>query len=157
MNKGCMPRTDFTYEEFEGLLASFYLSLLPMRSSARKRDAKEFKSVVSVLNGFAKRYGVQKPKDAIAHPRPTEHKWGRAQKLEANMMLDALSSFWRDFGIGADPKSFDGQERYRLGRLLLGILHRHGALKAKFDIKRGKRVAVGIESWNREKEFSLLF
>jgi hypothetical protein len=34
-NTGCMPRTDFTYEEFEGLLGSFHLSLLPLRDSTR--------------------------------------------------------------------------------------------------------------------------
>lgn len=81
MNKGSMPNTDFTYEEFEGLLASYYLSLLPLHNSGDARDKQEFEAVLGILNGFAERHDVQKPEDTVAHTRPTSEKWGQPKEF----------------------------------------------------------------------------
>ena len=37
-NTGSMPRTNFRYEEFEGLLGSCHLSLLPLRDGAKPEE-----------------------------------------------------------------------------------------------------------------------
>lgn len=64
------------------------------------------------------------------------------------MMLDMMGSFWVDFGVGYDPKTEDGQERLRLGRLLLGLLHRYGAIEAEFQLIDDKKSAVKVKSLN---------
>ncbi|OGN04764.1 MAG: hypothetical protein A2831_01840 [Candidatus Yanofskybacteria bacterium RIFCSPHIGHO2_01_FULL_44_17] len=157
MNKGSMPNTDFTYEGFEGLLASFYLSLLPLHDSGDVLDKQDFETALGILNGFAKRHKVQKPQNAVAHTRPTSEEWGQPKKFDSCFtLLDMMGSFWRDFGVGTDPKKLDGQERNKLGRLLIGLLDRHGVLKAKFDTLDGQQVAVGVESWTKDREFQSL-
>lgn len=154
MNVGCMPRTDFTYEEFEGLLASYYLSLMPLRDSGDPIDKEDFEAAVTILDGFAERYDVQKPAEAVAHPRKTTEPWGQPKVFETCFtLLDMMSSFWRDFGVGADPKELDGQERHQLGRLLLSILHRRKIIRAKFSFINDKLVAVSLESWAPGKQF----
>ena len=109
-NTGCMPRTDFKYEEFEGLLGNFHLSLLPLRDSAKPEDQRDYQNAMKVLNWFAQRYGVQSPEEAVRNPRARES-WGNASVMTNRSTLDMMNSFWRDFGVGAEPGTEDQKER----------------------------------------------
>ena len=70
--------------------------------------------------------------------------------------LDMMGSFWRDFGVGADPKTEDGKERYELGRLILGVYDRHGIARVGYEAIKGQQVPVKIEDWDREKSSKTL-
>ncbi len=82
MKSGTMPRTDFTYEEFENLLASFYLTLLPLRDRNNTEDKADFETAVAILNGFAERHDLHKPEGAAKDPRSTKFDWGSAEGLQ---------------------------------------------------------------------------
>lgn len=156
LNCGQMPNTDFKYEEFEGLLASYYITFLPLKGRTGK-NGKNFKTLEAILNGFAKRHLVQKPADAAAHPRKTRHAWGQPANLGTCFSaIDMLSSFWKDFGIGDDSRTVDGKEQRKLGRLIIGILHRHRVLTAEFQKVGRNALAIGIIKWNKKKRFSPL-
>lgn len=49
LRRGRMPSTDFRYEEFEGLLGSFFLTLKPLRTV----DPAAFEEILVILLGFA--------------------------------------------------------------------------------------------------------
>ena len=148
-NVDCMPNTDFKYEEFEGLLGSFYLSLAPLRVSSKPKDQRDYQKAMKILNGFAQRYGVQSPEDAVKNPRARES-WGNASVMSNWSTLDMMSSFWRDFGVGADTKTEDSHEIDELGRLILGVYDRHGIARVNYEKHQGKKVPVKLE-WNSEK------
>jgi len=154
-NTGCMPNTDFRYEEFEGLLGSFHLSLSPLKDSARPEDQRDYQRAMKILNGFAQRYGVQSPEEATRNPRARES-WGNASAMSNFSTLDMMGSFWRDFVVGADPKTEDGQERYELGRLILGVYDRHGIASVGYEAIEGQQVPVKLEDWDREKSSKTL-
>lgn len=145
IKSGCMPSTDFRYEEFEGLLASFFLTLLCLKDRSGE-DGEAFQQAVEILNGFAERHNVRLPEEAAKEPRATQEAWGQPSAFSSCFtLLDMMSSFWRDFGVGADPKTHDGMERFRLGRLLLILLDRHKAITAKFQEYEGKQVPIGVQ------------
>lgn len=145
IKSGHMPNTDFYYEEFEGMLASYYMTLLCLKDREGE-DGQVFQTALEVLNGFAERHFVRFPADAAKQSRPTKESWGQPKAFDSCFTLyDMMGSFWRDFGVGADPKTEDGIERFRLGRCLIMLLHRHGAIEAKFQEHEGAQVPVGIK------------
>ena len=146
---GEMPRTDFRYEEFEGLLGSFQLSLRPLQRR-RLEDRAAYDRVMEILGGFAERYGVQSQWLATINQR-AQASWGNASVISTWSTLDMMGSFWRDFGVGADPQTRDGQERYELGRLILGVYDRHGIARVGYEEIDGRQVPVKVEDWDREK------
>ncbi|MDD5463564.1 MAG: hypothetical protein PHP62_00250 [Candidatus Moranbacteria bacterium] len=144
IKSGCMPNTDFRYEEFEGLLASYYLTLLCLKDMDGD-DGKTFIEALEILNGFAERNNVRFPEEAAKEPRPTQEVWGQPRAFDTCFtLLDMMGSFWRDFGIGADPKTLDGIERFRLGRCVLNLLHRHDVITARFDEHEGQQIVTGV-------------
>ena len=52
-NTGPMPGTDLRYEDFEGFLASFVLTLGCLQSSGRTGDLDDYRAIIEILNGFA--------------------------------------------------------------------------------------------------------
>jgi hypothetical protein len=98
LNTGCMPNTDFNYEEFEGLLASYYLSYVHLKESSKPVDQENFKKLEDILNRLAERHSVQLPAEAISNVRATET-WAKPKKLSYFSVKDMLNSFYRDFGI----------------------------------------------------------
>ncbi len=65
-----------------------------------------------------------------------------------------MGSFRRDFAVGDELKTVDHDDRLKLGRLVLDLLHRHHVIVAKFDTTIDRhRVAVGVESFDNSKEF----
>lgn len=117
-NSGHMPLTDFCYEEFEGLLASFFLTAIPLRDCGSASYLARFNEIHNILNGFAERYNVQKPEDAIVNPRKTEEEWGQAKAFCSTCQaLDMTRSFWCDFGVGTNSASADAAALRRLQRL----------------------------------------
>ena len=94
---GCMPNTDFRYEEFEGLLASYALTLKPLKTTEKPEDLKDYNRAMEILNEFAQRYGIQPPEQAIKNPR-TDKEWAKPDVFSNFSMLDMMGSFWRDFG-----------------------------------------------------------
>ena len=98
LNTGCMPNTDFQYEEFEGLIASYYLSYQHLKGSSKPKDQENFKKLTDILNRIAERHSVQIPEEAVNNVRATED-WGKPKKLSYFSVKDMLNSFYRDFGV----------------------------------------------------------
>lgn len=149
-NSGCMPTTDFRYEEFEGLLGSFHLSLLPLRDSARPEDQRDYQKAMEVLNGFSQRYGVQSPEDTVKNPR------GRGSLAEASVMnnqrmLGRKWTLWRDFNIGADPATEDYEEIMKLNRIILSIFGRYNIAQINYKEYQGEKIPVKLEEWNEDQ------
>ena len=149
-NTGCMPRTDFRYEEFEGLLGSFYLSLLPLRNSPNTEDHRDYHKAMGVLTGFAQRYRIQSPEDAVQNPRARES-WGNAHVMTNWSTLDRISSFWRDFQVGEEPRTEDHKELYELARTILRVIDRYGIAQVGYEEYQGERVPVKAEDWDMDK------
>ena len=102
---GVMPNTDFLYEEFERHLASLLLVVRNTFSSEKIKEIEE------VLNGFADRHEIQRPKDAIENPR-------RELRHYTEISSAYLASFYRDFGVGSTSGTTDSEELNYLARLL---------------------------------------
>lgn len=145
---GPMPRCSLTYEALENHLASYVLSLgLLKRHGGRMR--REYDTALRILNGFAERYGLYRPTYAARKPRPTKQPWAQPEVYPCGFSLvDSLSSFWRDFGIGNDPMTADGAARVKLARCILRILASYQVIEPK---KQGGKI-VGIKSWSRPLE-----
>jgi hypothetical protein len=153
LNAGAMPRTDFRYEEFEGMLGSYYLSLLPLKDSSVAEDNVVFKKTVAILDGFAERYGVQKPEQAVAAPRATEEEWGQPRVFDACFtIVDMLGSFWRDFGV-VDEQLIDRQQYHELTIHIAKLFERKNILELKYEIIEGDEEIRGVKQWNKDYEF----
>lgn len=144
-NIGQMPNTEFRYEEFEGLLGSFHLSLLPLRNSKKAKDRDDYATAMNVLNGFAKRYKVQKPEDVVIAPR-TEYIWAKPRPFNSNeTILEMTDSFWKDFGVGMDIDSEDGLARYALGRTILRVFDRYSVANVEYI---NESTPIKLKNWN---------
>lgn len=136
---GEMPNTDFKYEEFEGFLASYYLSLLPLKDGD-EQDKADFQSVVNALTALAQSQGVQTPEIASTQPRPTTEPWGQPEAYPTpSMLLDSFRAFYSDFGVGMEPQTPDGEQRIKLGQVILGVLDRHGVITTASIETEGKK------------------
>lgn len=149
---GCMPNTDFKYEEFEGLLGSFYLSLLPLKDSSRPEDREDYQSAIQVLNYFAKQYEVQSPEEVVKNPR-TKNDWAIAHVMPSSSTLDMVGSFIRDFGVGGEARTPDRKNVCLLGRTVLSVLGRYGVVELDYDTIDGKNVPVKCTNldWTKGK------
>jgi len=108
-NEGKMPNTDFTYEEFEGLLANCYLSFTDKRVSRE-----DFKKATEILKGFAERKKVQPPENTLENPRVPRLRSYALNEGSYSEILDALGAFWHDFNVGGEPYTKDREERDKL-------------------------------------------
>lgn len=153
---GAMRGTDFTHEEFEGLLGSFCLTFRPLEGRGGE-DADAYARLLAILNGFAERHGVRPMDQVTASPRPTEHDWGLPKAcMTPDAVLDHIRSFTVDFGLCQEPGP-DEEGRRALGQTILGILHRYGAIAARFDADgEGRRVAVGVRRWNGSDRYETM-
>lgn len=150
LNTGEMPNTDFRFEEFEGLLASYALTLAPLKASTCD-DAADYDTAIAILDGFADRYKLQKPKIAIDHPRRTREKWGQPKDFgPVFMLLDMMRSFYVDFSIGMEAGTTDCAERLKLGRLILKILVRYSAIEANCESIDGEEIPVSTKNTDRD-------
>jgi hypothetical protein len=96
---GEMPHTDFQYEEFEGFLASYYLTYLHLNESTDGDATAKFKAMYDTLVRFAERHKVQVPQEAIKNVRAKEE-WGKPSKLTSYFMVkDSFNAFRTDFGL----------------------------------------------------------
>lgn len=127
LKRGAMPNTDFTYQEFEGLLGSYYLTLEPLQHGS-DQDKSDFTEIIALLDGLADRHSVQRPAAAGMHPRMTTYEWGQPKILSGFSVLDMLGSFTRDFGITGSKDSQDTKDVGRLGVLLRAIVERKSKL-----------------------------
>ena len=98
-NTGCMPNTDFRYEEFEGLLASAYLTA----EAKYGVDSQRFAKAQALIGNLVEHYKLQSPKEAIANPRSRED-WAQPKKLTPSFRISY--SAYRDFGIRTDTEEF---------------------------------------------------
>lgn len=149
-NTGCMPRTDYRYEEFEGLLGSFHLSLLPLKDSTKPEDQRDYQKAMEVLNGFSQKYGVQSPEEAVKNPR-AEEDWGNASVKTNGATIILMGSFWRDFGLGGKPGDKDQEEQCKLGRTILSVFERYGIAQVGYMEYNGEKVPAELKEWNNEK------
>lgn len=153
INSGVMPNTDFRYEEFEGLLASLYLTLKPLENSGEV-DKKDWQAVVEILNGFAERQTVQLPEKTAAEPRPTDKTWGQPQIFKTCFSVwDMMGSFTRDFGIGFE-EGIDFHEIRHLCQIILAVFKRHDVAKLKIKTINGEERPYGIEIDDSPKLFT---
>ncbi len=96
---GCMPNTDFQYEEFEGFLASYYLTYFHFSTSSKKDEVSKFVELNEILTRFALRHNVQVPKDAVENVRAKED-WGQPHKHTYYFSVkDSFRAFLSDFGL----------------------------------------------------------
>lgn len=143
VKSGCMPNTQVTYEDFENLLASFRLTLLPLKMGSR-RDRKEFRKIEAILEGFAERHSVRDPELASESPRKSPNPPGRPVTfVSSRYMIGEISAFWFDCQIAKDPESEDGRKLEELRSCLYRILHRHGAITPK--LRDGQ--VIGVADW----------
>jgi hypothetical protein len=157
-NTGQMPGTDLRYEDFEGFLASYALTLRCLEKSGRTSDPEDYAEVLKILGGFAERYRVQPPLATLRTPR--SHKGSaKPQEFTNQEMIQMINSFWQDFCVGRvyPGKQFDldAAERIRLGRIILNIFDRYALADVEHVNEKGDRVPVRVKRWlareNRNK------
>lgn len=139
---GAMPYGG-TYEEFAETLAQFHLTFVPLKDRPGD-DARDFARMSEALTRLARRHRVPVPPMFLK-----EHRGVEAFRTPAETM-DHLSAFVRDFGLGQEGTAHalhDAGDRNALGQAILAVLHRYGAVAAKFDEDAGAVVAVGIDRW----------
>jgi hypothetical protein len=157
-NTGLMPGTDLRYEDFEGFLASFALSLRCLEKSGRTSDPEDFAEVVKILSGFAERYKVQPPLVTLRSPR-SRRASARPQEFTNQEMIQMINSFWQDFYVGrvypGRQFDLDAVERIRLGRIILNIFDRYALADIVYVNEKGDRVPLKVKRWllkeNRNK------
>ena len=150
LNEGVMPNTDFTYEEFESMLASYYLTFKPLSESIKEDDARDWRSLTSIIDGFCERYKVQRPEEVLENPR-TENDWSQAREFGSCWStLDCMQSFWRDFGLGTGniKGTPDASALSQMGQLVPRILERYKICILEYKGSTAMRVA----QWIKEKK-----
>jgi hypothetical protein len=149
-NSGLMPGTDLRYEDFEGFLASFALSLRCLEKSGRTSDPEDYVEVIKILNGFAERYKVQPPLITVGRPR-SQKASAKPQEYTNEEMIQMINSFWQDFCVGRvyPGKQFDldAVERIRLGRIILNIFDRYALADVIYVNEKGDRVPLKVKRW----------
>ena len=157
-NTGLMPGTDLRYEDFEGFLASYALTLRCLEKSGRTSDPEDYAEIIQILNGFAERYSVQPPLATLRNPRSRKGA-AKPQEFSNQEMIQMINSFWQDFCVGrvypGKRPDLDASERIRLGRILLGLLDRYAVADVVYVNQKGDRVPVRVKKWlaraNRNK------
>ncbi len=153
-----MPGTDLRYEDFEGFLASFALTLRCLEKSGRTYDSEDYAEVIKILDGFAERYNVQPPLTTLRNPRSRKGT-AKPQEFTNQEMIQMIASFWQDFGVGhvypGRSLDLDAAERVRLGRILLNLFERYALADVEYVNEFGERVPVKVKKWvaleNRNK------
>ena len=155
-NNGCMPNTDFKYEEFEGLLADYAMSLSPLMSTGDPEDLDTYKTATSLLNGFSERHKVQSVGETMHNGSRSKEEWAQPKVHSNWSIIDLLGSFWRDFGVGYVTKEegatkqtkLDASERNKLGRLILGVFAKYGIASIAYQKHEGEKIPCKIEEWS---------
>jgi hypothetical protein len=153
-----MPGTDLRYEDFEGFLASFALSLRCLEKSGRTSDPEDYAEVIQILNDFAERYKVLPPLPTLRNPR-SRRALARPQHFTNQEMVQMINSFWQDYCVGrvypGKQCDLDAMERIRLGRIILNVLDRYALADIEYANEKGDRVPVKVKRWvakeNRNK------
>ena len=119
-----MPNSQSTYENLESYLAIIHLSLLPIKSSDEKNQA-AYKRAMEILDGFAERYKIQKPEDAVKNPRD--------KKRENIKPAQNVMSLWRIVSTIDIPydSPLDLSEKGELQSLIIGLFERYNITEAK--------------------------
>jgi len=153
-NTGAMPGTDLRYEDFEAFLASFALTFACLERSTRFSDPQDYAAIIAILDGFADRYRVQRPRQAILTPRRTKA-IVRAHEFTNEEMLQMTRSFAQDFRIGRvyERRTYDldAAEIVRLRRIILELLNVYAAAEVVYVNVKGDRVPVRVKHWTKEE------
>jgi hypothetical protein len=160
-NSGPMPGTDLRYEDFEVFLASFALTFACLEKSTQFSDPQDHTAIIEILDGFADRYRVQRPRQAIAMPR-RKRAIVRAHEYTNEETLQMVASFSQDFRIGhaygGANYDLDGAEIVRLRRIILDLLNVYAVAEIISVNVKGERVPARVKHWvheeNRIKYFS---
>ena len=140
LKTGCIPGTDFRYEELEGLLGSFYLTLSPLGKSASPEDREGFCRATEILDGIARQQEVQPVADAVRNPRAREE-WARPLPFPSNWStLDMFGSFAVDFGILEQHRA----EISELRGIVLDVFERHGIAEANRSESVGRLASITL-------------
>ena len=158
---GRMPGTDLKYQDFEAFLASFALTFACLEKSGRTSDPQDYMILMRILDGFAERYAVQPPLQALRKPR-TKGTVIEAQPFTNEEMVHMVNSFGRDFGIGriyaGRNYDLDAAERKQLGSIVLNLLDRYALADIDYVNEKGEKVPAKIKRWlleeNRYKNLS---
>lgn len=147
IRSGTMNNSGFTYEDFEGLLGHYELSLRLIDRSHIPEDREDLRLIRTLLNGIAERNHVRTLRDIIEFPRQTQDpdlSPGIFSSCQT-MMEITQRSFTNDFGLGRSVEHPDYLAVNQIGQILLGIMHRHRIIEANFDRRAdGTPVAVNI-------------
>jgi hypothetical protein len=145
-----MPGTDLRYEDFEGFLASFALTLGCLEFSGRTGDVEDHRMILEILGGFAERYNVRPPLVALRSPR--SKRWSaKPQEFTNEELVYMINSFGRDFNVGHVDRGgnydLDAAERRRLGRIILELLDRYALADIVYRDDGEERVPVRVKKW----------
>ena len=127
-----MPNTDFTYEEFEGLLGSIYKTFKVLSMSKDPKDISDLGEIREVVTGFTKRHNLTNIDEILSNPRPTKHEWGQPREETCFDLGNCMSSFIIDYGIGvrgSNPTEGDSKDcegRVQLTKIARRVMVRHG-------------------------------
>ncbi len=103
LSSGCMPNTDFTYEDLESLLASYYLTYRHLEKSDEGNEINGFKILTEILEAFSSKYNLQTPQETLQNVRTTAD-WFKPRKMSYSVARDSFRSFYSDFGIADEAK-----------------------------------------------------
>lgn len=153
-NSGPMPGTDLRYEDFEGFLASYALSVACLKTSGRTSDDQDYAAILGILDGFAERHGVQPPLATLQTPR-SKKGLAKPQEFGVEEMIHMVNSFGQDFKLGlvypGRKLDLDAAERRDLGRILMNVLDRYALADLVYANERGIRVPVRIKRWTSDE------
>ena len=136
-------RKAFDHEEFEFFLRTFYLSLFPLSKSKIVRDIRDYLEAVRILNRFAERHGVEKPEHSII-----TQDCNNIGAWQNQSLLSLIDSFWKDYRIGTEPRTNDGQDRIELKRLILRVFDRYGIAHIKYHLINNNERIPEFVNWN---------
>ena len=99
LNTGCMPSTDFRYEEFETFLASFYLTFLHLKDSKYEKSREMFRIINDELNRLAILQKVQIPEDTLENIRTKDERFQPRKFKDFWSVKDSFRAFVSDFRL----------------------------------------------------------
>lgn len=144
-NQGQMPNSKGTYEDFEGLIGSYYKSLLPLKESGHPEDVTDFEAIERLLGRICERNGVQTPEYCVKSPR-TEKEWANPREMSCDALFTGMNAF-ASFGLVYNQD--EERDLYTLHQTLALIFSRHGVANIEFRERLdGTLQAVKIHGWN---------
>lgn len=153
LNSGDMPNSDGRYEDFEGLIGSYYKSLLPLKESAFTEDGVDFEKIERALKRICERHKIQSPEYCLKCPR-TQEEWANPKDLTTEGLMKSQIAFVH---FGLNKETGDHQDLYIIGQTIALILTRHNVADIEYRERLdGSVEATKVHKWNRPLNYKTL-